>query len=131
MDKAESGLTPTPSLALLFFLDGTMHILSPIDPFFLVLALLNLSNSTFVPLEDLFDSAAASFYASRSERYNSLIPKNSTEIPVAEDGNGGASTWTDIIEFGKLKTTRGALERCCDVQGEGQIEVRSNVDHSS
>lgn len=111
--------------------DGALHLCTPIDPVFLLLALLEPSSATrptsYLPLEDLFDSAAARHYSNRIQSYNELVEKmtrtasNGSQTAVEQqvqklDADGGS--WGDIVAFGKLPIVRNALTRCCDVQGE-------------
>ncbi|CAO1621763.1 unnamed protein product [Parajaminaea phylloscopi] len=100
--------------------DGTLQMVSRIDPLFLLLALFDppddAASTSYLPPDDLFESAAARHYTRRAQAYNASLPKEGTDARVEESGGNSNSTWDDIVAFGSSRAGRAALDRCSDTQ---------------
>lgn len=100
--------------------DGSLHLLLPLDPIFLLLPLLLVptSSSSYLTSDDIFDSAASRHYAARAKGYNALAGQSQAQNEGVAALDEDAGIWEDVVAFGRSKTAQKALERCCNVQGE-------------
>ncbi|PWN31146.1 hypothetical protein BDZ90DRAFT_258182 [Jaminaea rosea] len=98
--------------------DGSLHLLLPLDPIFLLLPLLPVptTSSSYLTSDDIFDSAASRHYAARVKAYNALAGQSQAQNEGVAALDEDAGIWEDVVAFGRSKTAQKALERCCDVQ---------------
>lgn len=99
--------------------DGTLHVLFPIDPLFLLLSILaHIPPEKYLSKEDLFDEAATTCYSRQREQYSTIATraaKSSNTTPI-EGQDHNSSTWHDILRFSLSRSASQALQDACDVQ---------------
>lgn len=89
--------------------DGAMHILSEIDPAFLLIGLFSAVEETaprFWPLDDWVDAAA-----------DAQIQRRARSLGVSEDA------WPDIHAFAMHDSTRSHFARVCAVQAHHGVQL--------
>lgn len=131
--------------------DPSLHLLSRVDPTFLLLPMLDVllppprpktstpqstSSSllaevgSYLPREDLFESVAGTMYRRLTETHGKIAGKGAAAT-LPPSGTDEEGSWVDIPAFGQLALARGALARLCSTQeastttsttGQGQGE---------
>ena len=95
--------------------DGTLTVLTPFDPLFLLIALLAQLPPHFLPIDELFEAAAM-----RPWELARAGAKACADEAMEQDGEaeGGTDCEEDIVQLGRLGCVRGRLVQVCDATGE-------------
>ncbi|PWN53978.1 hypothetical protein IE53DRAFT_337920 [Violaceomyces palustris] len=99
--------------------DGALHLLTPIDPIFLLLPILysvmSDAKPPFLPLEDLFDQAALNLYRSRISKHAERMDRIKKDEKL-----GGISSCSTASKNGRIGSGGGTgLNRLDGTEGEG------------